>query len=219
MDKDSENGSGKLLLNWWYRVRKLEKAHFRSASSCRVFNYSLGIPLVILTAIVASEVFNIFRSLAESQYPWADSNGVISPAANMERSSDTSKLNLFSGANVDGLSKTDANFPIDFDASDRSIFAFRFEGILVLFISLATPVIAAVQTFMRFPERAEAHRVAAGHFGQIKHDIEQLLDGMPEKATEKRSALAKIKDDIVTTIQQSPSAGTISLWRARRLMR
>ena len=65
--------ASELLKDWHTRVHKLEKAHFRSASACRNFNYVLGSPLVILTSVVASEVYEAVRLYAIEQYPW---NGI-----------------------------------------------------------------------------------------------------------------------------------------------
>lgn len=177
-----------LLETWRVRVRKLEKAHYRSATACRIYNYSLGIPLVVLTTIIASEVYQVFRILAEDQYPL-----------------------IVSTNDVDG--------EVLAQVSSESLLALQTESFIVLVFGLAAPILAAIQTFMRFPERAEAHRTAASRFGLIKHEIEQSMIIAPDDDEGRSGLVTRIKDSMVDAMQQSPSVGVISLWRTNRRMR
>jgi hypothetical protein len=69
LKSDLPEESEYLLLKWQYRFRKSEHAHYRSANSCRIFNYALGIPLVLVTTVVASELFPCLRKLAPKADP------------------------------------------------------------------------------------------------------------------------------------------------------
>jgi len=178
-----------LLETWRQRVRKLEKAHFKSASACRIYNYSLGIPLVILTTIIASEIYQAFRVVAEAQYP------LVASAAQ---------------ATQEELARL----------GNESSLALHTEAFIVLVFGLAAPILAAIQTFMRFPERAEAHRTAASRFGLIKHEIEQAKIAVPEDEQERTDLVNRIKTSMVDAMQQSPSAGVLSLWwMSRRIQK
>ena len=42
-------------------------------------------------------------------------------------------------------------------------------------LSILAAVLAALQTFFRFAERAEAHRTASVRYGSLRREIEQLL--------------------------------------------
>jgi hypothetical protein len=46
-----------LLGSWWRRARESQTAHYRTARSLSQLNYRLGIPTVILSAIVGTSIF------------------------------------------------------------------------------------------------------------------------------------------------------------------
>ena len=46
-----------LLAKWRNDAEVLEKAHYWSATYSRMYNYFLGIPLVIITTFTASDIF------------------------------------------------------------------------------------------------------------------------------------------------------------------
>lgn len=154
-----------LLIKWQHRFHKSEKAHYRSATSCRVFNYLLGIPLVIITVIVASDIFGLLEKVAQGQYPW-----------NM-------------GAKM-GL-----------------------EAELVAVLSVLAPVLAALQTFLRFPERAEQHRNAAVKFGILKKELEKQIVLPPSTIEGLEEVLTNIIERNAQALAESPSIGTFSLFR------
>ena len=56
-------------------------------------------------------------------------------------------------------------------------------------ISVLAAVLAAIQTFFRFSERAEKHRSVAVRYGAIRRDIEYLMslnsDAVNQRETEK----------------------------------
>ncbi|WDE02216.1 SLATT domain-containing protein [Thalassomonas actiniarum] len=154
-----------LLLDWYRRFRVNEKAHYKSATACRIFNYTLGIPLVIITTIVASDIFELFREHAEDQFPWK--TGIM------------------------GM-----------------------EAYLVSILSVAAPVLAALQTFLRFPERAEKHKIAGVKFGLLKKDIEKCLM-FPASEDEAKKQIEKIKEHDAQAMLEAPSLGAISLFLTR----
>lgn len=156
-----------LLLKWHHRFHKSEKSHYRSATSCRVFNYSLGIPLVIITTLVASDVFELIRGHAANQYPW--------------------------GLGVMGS-----------------------EALVVASLSILAPVLAALQTFLRFPERAVQHRGAAVKFGLLKKEIEKCLTFPAKSPEELRQVIDRIQEQDAQILGESPSVGTLSLWHIGR---
>ena len=157
----SENHEA-LLLKWFNRFRKSEKAHYKSANSCRIFNYCLGIPLVIITTIIASEYFSVIEKACRKIFE-----------------NPTSKL--------EALHYT------------------------VIVLSITAPIIAALQTFLKFPERAEQHRKAALQFGNLKSKIEELLSFPPEDLKDLKNEVEKIQKENSQINSASPSIGTISL--------
>lgn len=44
-----------------------------------------------------------------------------------------------------------------------------------ILLSLAVTVLASLQTFLRFAERAEKHKAAATEFGKLRRELEQIL--------------------------------------------
>ena len=50
----------------------------------------------------------------------------------------------------------------------------RTSTILIGLISLLIAVLGALQTFLRFSERAEKHRIAGARYGEIRREIEQV---------------------------------------------
>ena len=154
-----------LLIKWHHRCHKSEKAHYRSATSCRVFNYSIGIPLVIITVIVASDIFGLLQKVALEQYPW----------------------------NIKG--------------------SMGLEAEMVAILSVLAPVLAALQTFLRFPERAEQHRNAAVKFGILKKELEKQIVLLPSTKEELEEVLTNIIKRNADALAESPSIGTFSLFR------
>ena len=60
-------------------------------------------------------------------------------------------------------------------------------------LSVASAVLGALQTFLRYSELAEKHRVAGTHYANLRHRIE-LLAAMPLEHKDKlREALANIE--------------------------
>lgn len=58
-------------------------------------------------------------------------------------------------------------------------------------VSVLAATLASLQTFLRFSERAEKHRIAASKYGSLRREIEELL-----------AADASISRDAVTSLRQ-----------------
>ncbi len=84
--------------------------------------------------------------------------------------------------------------------------------IAVGLLSVAAAVFASLQTFLKYAETAEKHRVAGARFAHLKHEIE-LLSAMPP-SDEKRlhDALAQIEKRWDRLRRDSPSIPN-RLWR------
>lgn len=46
---------------------------------------------------------------------------------------------------------------------------------IVIFLSIATTIIASLQTFLRFGEKSELHRAKASKYGTLKRNVERFL--------------------------------------------
>ena len=87
---------------------------------------------------------------------------------------------------------------------------------VVIVIVLVTPVLAALQTFLRFPERAEKHRSAAVRFGDLKGEIEELIALAPSDDAKLTETIRDLRKRDTQIRLDAPSAGTLSLiWAAR----
>lgn len=113
---DIPKSKDELLRRWHKRLREIQTSHYEAAKPLSLFNYLLGIPVVVLTTFVGS---SIFATLSK---------------------------------NVDDSVK-----------------------ILLGIASGLAAVLSAIQTFLRFSERAELHRKTASQAGTLRREIEQLL--------------------------------------------
>jgi hypothetical protein len=123
--------SSELLTKWSERVRRAQAAHYDSAIHCNRQHFWIGVPVVILTALVGTSVFVTLQK--------------------------------------------EANFYVK---------------LAVGLASVAAAVLASVQTFLRFLERAESHRIAALRFGALRKEIEHL-QAFPPGDSEQMKAVAK----------------------------
>jgi hypothetical protein len=51
---------------------------------------------------------------------------------------------------------------------------------LAVLLSLAVTVLASLQTFLRYAERAEKHKTAATEFGKLRRELEEILAFVPD---------------------------------------
>ncbi|MBA2594837.1 MAG: SLATT domain-containing protein [Pseudomonadota bacterium] len=79
-------------------------------------------------------------------------------------------------------------------------------------ISVAAAILAALQTFLRFGERAEKHVVAADWYAAVRRDIEQVLALSPKDRGTPRSCFDRIRKQMSKVGQHSPEIGD-RLWK------
>jgi hypothetical protein len=70
--------------------------------------------------------------------------------------------------------------------------------------SLFAAVFAALQTFLRFGERAERHVTAADWYAAVRRDVDQLLALSPEERGKAKDCFDRIRKEMSKVGQQSP---------------
>jgi hypothetical protein len=73
-------------------------------------------------------------------------------------------------------------------------------------------VAAALQTFLRFGERAQKHVVAADWYAAVRRDIDQLLALSAKERGTPKICFDRIRKDMSKVGQQSPEIGD-RLWK------
>jgi hypothetical protein len=73
--------------------------------------------------------------------------------------------------------------------------------------SLSAAVLSALQTFLRFGERAEKHVVAADWYAAVRRDIDQLLALTAEERGRPKECFDRIRKEMSKIGQQSPEIG------------
>jgi hypothetical protein len=115
-----------LVTQWLHGLSLLHREHFAAAKACEQKNIYLGIPVIVLSAIVGSAVF----------------------------------------ASIQSASTTNTK-------------------IIVGTLSIAAAIFSGLQTFLKFSERAERHKITATKYGMLRRELEQAIalasDGVPEK--------------------------------------
>lgn len=79
-------------------------------------------------------------------------------------------------------------------------------------ISVAAAILAALQTFLRFGERAEMHVVAADSYAVVRRDIEELLASPPNVRGTPKSCFDRLLEQMTKVGQHSPEIGD-RLWK------
>ena len=92
--------------------------------------------------------------------------------------------------------------------------------IAVGMISVLAAVLASLQTFLRFGERAEKHRAAAERWASIRREIDTRL-ALNTRANlgslnDPQPILDRIRDKMDQTAQQSPELGETGWFRPQR---
>ncbi len=70
-------------------------------------------------------------------------------------------------------------------------------------ISITAAVLASLQTFLSFAERANRHRVKASKYGAIRRDLEYLKTFRPAEEEELRRQLDRIKQEMDTLAENA----------------
>lgn len=82
--------------------------------------------------------------------------------------------------------------------------------IVVGLISVAAAVVASLQTFLRFAERGEKHRMAAEQWAAIRREIAEMLalhPNYPATGGDPQTYLDELRQKIDRTAAQSPEIG------------
>jgi hypothetical protein len=94
--------------------------------------------------------------------------------------------------------------------------------ILVGMVSVLAAVLASLQTFLRFGERAEKHRTAAESWAALKRDMEAMIalhPTYPESRGDPKKYLDDVRQRFAQVAQQSPEMGEQGWWHPRRRYR
>ena len=83
--------------------------------------------------------------------------------------------------------------------------------IILGLVSVAAAVLSALQTFLRFQERAEKHRSAGASFGSIRREIEQLFIDI-ENAKVMTQSLDAIRKRFDSLSKEAPEIPN-SIWK------
>ncbi len=89
--------------------------------------------------------------------------------------------------------------------------------IIVGLVSVLAAVLASLQTFLRFSERAEKHRVAATRWAAIRREIDEMVSlhpVYPESRGDPKRYLDNLRDRIDKLTTESPES-TVALAEAR----
>lgn len=77
-------------------------------------------------------------------------------------------------------------------------------SVAVGLFSVAAAVLAALQTFLRFPERAEKHVTAADWYSAIRRDLEQTIALPPTQRGAPTDCLGRVRKEMSKVGQSSP---------------
>ncbi|TML58078.1 MAG: SLATT domain-containing protein [Actinobacteria bacterium] len=86
-------------------------------------------------------------------------------------------------------------------------------------ISVLAAVLASLQTFLRFGERAEKHRASAELWAALRREIDEMLALHPTYLASRgdpKQYLDDLRRRMDEIAQQSPELGEHGVWRARR---
>lgn len=88
-----------------------------------------------------------------------------------------------------------------------------FAGLQIItgLLSVAAGVLAALQTFLKYSELSDKHRIAGAKFANLKHRIELLFSMPPEQPDELKQQLTMIEDRWSKVREESPSVPT-KIW-------
>lgn len=78
------------------------------------------------------------------------------------------------------------------------------QKILVGLVSIVAAVLASLQTFLRFSERAEAHRATGSGYGAIRRSLEYLKTFPPADEEELKRAFNEVKKQMDALAKEAP---------------
>jgi hypothetical protein len=86
-------------------------------------------------------------------------------------------------------------------------------------ISVAAAVLASLQTFLRFAERAEKHRVAAARWEALRREIAEMISlhpAYPESRGDPKNYLDSLRERMDRLSDESPAMGERTWMRSQR---
>lgn len=149
-----------ILREWCEDASILLHAHFDEGARCERQNLKLGVPALILSAVVGT---SIFAALGK----------------------------------------------------EPSLAA----KVAVGCISMAVTIMTSLQTFLRFSERAEKHRVAGAMFASLRKEIEQTLVYPPKSDDELGKWMTSIRDRWDSLRREKPALSESILSKHKLLVR
>jgi hypothetical protein len=84
--------------------------------------------------------------------------------------------------------------------------------LVVAFASILAAVLTALQTFLRFPERATQHATAADWYSAIRRDLEQTLHLPVESRGKAKDCLDRVRKEMNRVAQDAPELN-VRLWK------
>lgn len=88
--------------------------------------------------------------------------------------------------------------------------------IFVGFVSVAAVISAALQTFLKYAERAEKHRSAGARYGAVRRRLEAIYCGDPDARD--GHYLTSIRDELDRLAQDSPNVPPRIFYRTQRTL-
>lgn len=79
-------------------------------------------------------------------------------------------------------------------------------------ISLAAAILSALQTFLRFGERAEKHVIAGDWYAALRREVDQTLALPAEERGKPKECFDRIRKEMSKVGQQSPEIGDL-MWK------
>ncbi|MDP8991794.1 MAG: SLATT domain-containing protein [Actinomycetota bacterium] len=87
----------------------------------------------------------------------------------------------------------------------------RWLRVVIGTVSVAAAVLAALQTFFRFPERAERHVLAADWYSALRRQLDVLIALPADERGPPKESLDRIRKEMSRVGQQAPEIGQ-QLW-------
>lgn len=137
----------RVLADWYRRARDAQFAHYSAASRYAILARLLGIPSVVLSAVVGTA---LFASLQE---------------------------------------ETAAPFYL---------------RLALGLVSVLAGVLAALQTFLGFGERADRHRAAGSAYGAVRREIEQTQAVPPQTAEATGAVMTRLRERLDAIAEKAP---------------
>lgn len=83
-------------------------------------------------------------------------------------------------------------------------------------LSVSAAVLASLQTFLRFSERAEKHRTIAARAERLRREVEQLLATTPQKVAEDK--LNSLRAEMDKLAEDAPAISDKTWKRTKKIL-